>query len=72
MPIYEYQCTACGHRFEQLILAGEMEPEECPACGAAIQRLISAHAVGGSGEEAPACASGACAPCGEGACPACE
>ncbi len=72
MPIREYRCTACGHRFETLLRAGEDEPDACPACGSAVERLISAHAVGGGTQEATACASGACAPCGGGACPACE
>jgi putative FmdB family regulatory protein len=32
MPIYEYQCTACGHLFEQIMKGGETAPQ-CPACG---------------------------------------
>jgi putative FmdB family regulatory protein len=31
MPIYDYQCRSCGHRFEQLVKAGETPA--CPACG---------------------------------------
>jgi putative FmdB family regulatory protein len=33
MPIYEYECTACGHLFERLMKVGE-EKAACPACGA--------------------------------------
>lgn len=33
MPIYDYQCRSCGHRFEQLVKLGETP--SCPACGAA-------------------------------------
>jgi len=44
MPIYEYECRACGHRFEQLIL--HSCTPECPACqGQDLERLISLFAV---------------------------
>lgn len=33
MPIYEYECGACGHRFERLVTAGT-ERTGCPECGA--------------------------------------
>lgn len=33
MPIYDYRCRRCAHRFEQIVRAGETPP--CPACGAA-------------------------------------
>ncbi len=32
MPIYEYECTACGHVFERVMKIGENQPA-CPACG---------------------------------------
>ena len=31
MPIYDYQCRRCGHRFEQVVKLGETP--QCPACG---------------------------------------
>lgn len=44
MPIYEYQCRACGRRFEQLIL--HSTTPECPGCqGHDLERLISLFAV---------------------------
>jgi len=33
MPIYDYQCRSCKHRFEQLIKPGEKPA--CPVCGVA-------------------------------------
>ena len=30
MPIYDYSCRACGHRFDALILKGETP--SCPKC----------------------------------------
>ena len=33
MPIYDYHCRKCGHRFEQLVKPDESP--RCPACDAA-------------------------------------
>ena len=36
MPLYEYRCSECGHRFEVLQHLGEgAEKLICPECGAA-------------------------------------
>lgn len=33
MPIYDYSCAKCGHRFEKLVpLADRNENQECPMC----------------------------------------
>lgn len=34
MPIYEYQCAACGNAFEHLLASHKAAPPPCPACGA--------------------------------------
>jgi putative FmdB family regulatory protein len=40
MPLYEFECLACGRRFEELVGAGA-EPV-CPDCGAReARRLLS-------------------------------
>jgi len=45
MPIYEYQCGACGHTLETLQKISEPPLTTCPACGAeALKKLISAAA----------------------------
>jgi putative FmdB family regulatory protein len=45
MPIYEYQCGACGHTLETLQKISEPQLTTCPACGAeALKKLISASA----------------------------
>ena len=31
MPIYEYECRGCGHRFEYLVLRFS-QPAQCPNC----------------------------------------
>jgi putative FmdB family regulatory protein len=44
VPIYDYQCRRCKHRFEQLVRPGQAP--DCPACGAAgPERLFPATAV---------------------------
>jgi putative FmdB family regulatory protein len=43
MPLYDFKCRACGHRFEELVRLGETA--ECPKChDAASERLFSASA----------------------------
>jgi putative FmdB family regulatory protein len=44
MPIYEYECRACRHRFEQLII--HSTTAECPSCrGRDLDRLVSLFGV---------------------------
>lgn len=43
MPIYEYQCTQCGHRLETMQKMSEAPLTDCPECGKPkLQKLISA------------------------------
>ena len=43
MPIYEYACHDCEHRFETIQKAAENPLRECPACGRpALKKLLSA------------------------------
>jgi putative FmdB family regulatory protein len=49
MPIYEYECKACGHQFEYLVLHSTPAPK-CPACRhKKLQQLISLCAVSSEG-----------------------
>ena len=42
MPIYEYQCDKCGHRFELMQRMSDAPPSECPECGNnGVKKLIS-------------------------------
>lgn len=58
MPIYEFKCAECGHRFSLLLPMSQSSAErECPQCQApAARRLISSFAALAS--------SGAGAECG--------
>lgn len=45
MPIYEYECQACGHRLEKLQKIADAPLIDCPECGAAgLRKLVSAAA----------------------------
>ena len=45
MPLYEYQCKQCGHRFERIQSFSAEDVKECPVCQGPVERLISAPAV---------------------------
>jgi putative FmdB family regulatory protein len=43
MPIYEFECSSCGHRYDQLQKLSDADPTICPACHAAqLHRRVSA------------------------------
>ncbi|MGH9524215.1 MAG: FmdB family zinc ribbon protein [Terriglobales bacterium] len=47
MPIYEYRCKKCGHRFERMQKFSDPHPADCPDCKAkdSVEQLLSAPAV---------------------------
>lgn len=48
MPIYDYECRACGHTFEYLVLP-QSPAAQCPSCGKAdLEQKISMYAVSSS------------------------
>lgn len=49
MPLYEYRCRECGHRFEILQRLGQgAEGLECPHCGApGVEKQFSTFAASG-------------------------
>lgn len=43
MPLYEYECEACGHRMDAQQRLADAPLKKCPACGKnKLQKLISA------------------------------
>jgi len=43
MPIYEFECSACGHRFDRLQKLSDSDPTVCPTCAAPqLRRRVSA------------------------------
>lgn len=45
MPIYEYQCTNCAHRFEVKQSIKDDPIKECMRCGKEVTKLISPPAI---------------------------
>ncbi|UCH77665.1 MAG: zinc ribbon domain-containing protein [Candidatus Coatesbacteria bacterium] len=46
MPVYEYECAACGARFEILVREPGTAPGPCPSCGSRrATKLFSVFAV---------------------------
>jgi putative FmdB family regulatory protein len=44
MPLYEYECDACSHRFEVIQKFSDAPVEKCPVCGSTVHKLQSAPA----------------------------
>ncbi|NQT18414.1 MAG: zinc ribbon domain-containing protein [Planctomycetes bacterium] len=44
MPTYEYECTICGHHFEEFQSITAPAIEDCPECGKKVRRLIGSGA----------------------------
>lgn len=44
MPIYAFQCDACGHAFDRLQKLSDADPDTCPSCNAPgrIRRQVTA------------------------------
>ena len=46
MPLYEYECEACGQRFELIRKFSESELDACTLCGKGpVRRLMSSPAI---------------------------
>jgi len=46
MPLYEYECSVCGHRFEVIQRFADPPVEKCVSCGQGpVHKLLSAPAV---------------------------
>ena len=45
MPLYEYQCDACGDRFEKIQKYSDPIVDVCPKCGGAVKKLLSSPAI---------------------------
>ena len=45
MPLYEYQCDACAHRFEVIQKFSDAPVDVCPKCGGQVKKLLSSPAI---------------------------
>ncbi len=45
MPLYEFECDMCAHRFELIQKFSDPNPSACPKCGGTVQKLLSSPAI---------------------------
>jgi putative FmdB family regulatory protein len=45
MPLYEYECKKCHHRFERIQKFSDRKVKSCPNCAGPVEQVISAPAV---------------------------
>ena len=45
MPLYEYECENCGHRFEVIQKFSDDPLTECPKCQGVVRKLLSSPAI---------------------------
>ena len=66
MPTYDYQCRACGHRFELFTSISRREAAACPRCGGEVVRVYEGKWSMGAkrGQSGGGCAcGGSCSGC---------
>jgi putative FmdB family regulatory protein len=45
VPLYEYKCKKCKHRFEKIRKFSDRPLRKCPECGGPVEQLVSRSAV---------------------------
>ncbi len=45
MPLYEYECEQCAHRFERIQKFSDPPLERCPVCDGSVRKLLSSPAI---------------------------
>jgi len=45
VPLYEYQCKKCKHRFEKIRKFSDPPIRKCPECGGPVEQMLHAPAV---------------------------
>ena len=79
MPIFEFECPRCNHRFEDLLRSSTAKNPPCPKCKCVkTQRMLSTFAMGGRSESGSSCdhsqsgGSCSCGSCSGGSCSTCR
>lgn len=62
MPLYDYRCTECDHRFEQLRSISQKDEATCPKCGGKVKRVYEGKCAFGAKAGGSGC-SGNCSGC---------
>jgi putative FmdB family regulatory protein len=63
VPIYEYVCQSCSHKYEALVLSSEAKVQ-CPQCGSerkSLQLSVFSSPKGGNGTSAKSASAPSCA-----------
>ena len=59
MPLFEYRCSVCQERFEELVSFSQSNDVECPKCGSKdTKKLVSTFATisgGSTGNSGDSC-----------------
>jgi putative FmdB family regulatory protein len=75
MPIYEYVCNSCKHKFEKMRpFSKANEGADCPRCQSKAERIISvcySKSADSHGSTQPLGGGSSCASCGSGNCSSC-
>jgi len=45
VPLYEYECRRCHHRFERIQKYSDPLARKCPSCKGSVRKLISAPGI---------------------------
>ena len=45
MPLYEYECDSCAHRFEKIQKFSDPLVDVCPKCSGHVRKLLSSPAI---------------------------
>jgi putative FmdB family regulatory protein len=45
VPLYEYQCKKCKHKFEKIQKFSDQPVRKCPECGSPVEKIMHAPAV---------------------------
>ena len=64
MPIYEFKCSSCSKKFEELVPMDKRDDVRCPDCGSKVERVYEGACVfSASNCKGGSSCSGSCANC---------
>jgi putative FmdB family regulatory protein len=71
MPIFEFHCKSCDHKFEKLLMRRDAQVH-CPECeNGEVQRLISACSFSSSDGSIQPAGTSSCSSCSATSCSSC-
>ncbi len=74
MPIYEFECTKCQHKFDELVRASvNLQDIVCPQCGVnSPRKLMSAFGFSSGGKTVTSSSQSGCTSCHSHNCSTCH